>query len=79
MVLNWHHSRLDLYWIQSGVNLTPEFLQCIFDLTSFSWNGGITLQWYQPNVIKKQIIKPMNMSNDTGEGKKDNGTFELFN
>ena len=21
MVLNWHHSRLDLYWIQSGVNL----------------------------------------------------------
>ena len=28
MVLNWHHSRLDLYWIQSGVNLTPEFLQC---------------------------------------------------
>ena len=28
MVLNWHHSRLDLYWIQSGFNLTPEFLQC---------------------------------------------------
>ena len=28
MVLNWHHSRLDLYWIQSDVNLTPEFLQC---------------------------------------------------
>ena len=29
MVLNWHHSRLDLYWIQSGVNLTlkePGFL-----------------------------------------------------
>ena len=30
MVLNWNHSRLDLYWIQSGVNLTLEFLQCMY-------------------------------------------------
>ena len=37
MVLNLHHSRLDLYWIQSGVHLTPEFLQCMVTKPSL-WN-----------------------------------------
>ena len=36
MVLNWLHSRLDLYWIQSGVNLTPEFLQWSHDPPPYS-------------------------------------------
>ena len=36
MVLNWHHdSRLDLYWIQSGVNLTPEFYSVAFEMRCY--------------------------------------------
>ena len=43
MVLNWHHSRLDLYWIQSGVNLTPEFLRCR-PRGLVIWPGGYLVQ-----------------------------------
>ena len=43
-MLNWHHSRLDLYWIQSGVNLTPGFLQCkaleLLKLSDEMWKTG---------------------------------------
>ena len=53
MVLNWHNSRLDLYWIQSGVNLTPEFLQCLYYIIASSIE--LTLQTW-PSAIQTVII-----------------------
>ena len=53
MVFNWHHSRLDLYWIQSGVNLTPEFLQCTIKIAIF-WNMSNLGQFREQKKIKPQ-------------------------
>ena len=52
MVLNWYHSWLDLYWIQSGVNLIPEFLQCMHENMS-KYVDTVTLffQKLEPKVI----------------------------